>query len=226
VEIPLLIRSCGVERVLFKLEETPDPAKRPSSLLHEQLLSSIDIPVCVIGKNVIHSNKSPIRNVTLAVSSKSDCLVPLSFACRLAQEHRAKLTVLHVCERKAGEPSTPDAVAAKLPFTAWREAELFCPTEIAVMKGDPAEQILSHSISTQQDLIVMCSPGDTTRAEEWRNGVTYRTIAGARCPVVIAQSNLDRAVSLTKTASPEKFSPRPERTQQEERRQLSSKGGD
>jgi nucleotide-binding universal stress UspA family protein len=208
MEIPLLIHSCGVERVLFRFEETPAPAEAPSSFLHERLLRNIDIPVCAIGRNVIHSNTNLIRNVTLAVSSKSDCDVPLSFACRLAQEHRAKLTVLHVSDRNGSGPSTPDAVAAKLPFTGWREAELFCPTEITVAEGDPAERILSHSTSTQQDLIVMCSPGDTSSAELWHQGVTYRTIAGARCPVLVVQNNSQAAVDTTagSTAS-EKFAP-------------------
>ena len=191
-------------------------------------MSGIDVPVCAIGRNAIRSNRSGTRNMTLAISSESSCEVPLGFACRWAQELRATLTVLHVSERKSGseEACTPQSVIARMPFNSWREAELFCPTQISLRKGDPVDEILNHCTSTQQDLLVLCSPGKATSAEGWRTGVSYRTIAGAHFPVFIAQSNPDKAVSLTKTANPEKFAPRQERTQQEERRQLSSKSGD
>jgi len=223
LEIPRLVRSCGVDRVLLKLEEDPDLATKAILPIPEQVLRGVDVPVCAIGRNSIHASRAAARNITLAVSAESRCEVPLSFACRLAQENRAKLNVLHVFEsRSDGEvPPTPQGVIANLPFTTWREAELFCPTEVTVREGEPVEQILHHCASTQQDLIVLCSPGNTRSEESWRNGVTYRAIAGARCPVIIARGDSDDALALSIPAAsaPKKFAPESEEMNKEQRKE-------
>ena len=159
---------------------------------------------------------------------RQNCEVALSFACRLAQEHRARLNVLHVTSRasSSGEVATTDSVAASLPFTTWREAQLFCPSQIVVREGDPADEILSYCSSTQQDLVILCSPGDAGSAEPWRCGVSYRTIAGARCPVLVAGREFSPALSIEAPvgSTTNKFSPQRERQiGVEEGRQLSTK---
>ncbi|WP_420818758.1 universal stress protein [Occallatibacter savannae] len=216
LEIPYLVRSCGVDRVLIGFEEDPDPTTRKTSLLPEQLLRGVDVPVCVIGRNAVHANRVAIRNITLAVSAESSCEVPLSFACRLAQEHRAALNVLHVFdpESDGDRVSTPQEVVARLPFSTWREAELFCPSQVAVREGRPADEILSYCRSTQQDLLILCSPGNTLSEKAWRDGVSYRTIAGAPCPVFIADRHSEVAVALNIPGGPDaqKIPPRAEQT--------------
>lgn len=212
LEIPYLVRSCGVDRVLLGFEENPDPTTTKTSPIPEQVLRGVDVPVCVIGRNAIHANRPAVRNITLAVSGDSSCEIPLSFACRLAQEHRAALTLLHVSDPKGERTSTPQEVIARLPFATWREAELFCPSQVKVRKGQPVDEILSHCTSTQQDLLILCSPGNTLSEKAWRQGVSYRTIAGATCPVFIAGRHSDVAVALNVTGAPQsqKFSPRTE----------------
>ncbi len=214
LEIPLLVRSCGADTVLLGFAEEPDPTKGKAPSLHEQILRAVDVPVYVIGRNAMHANSSAIRGITLAISSQSMCEVPLRFACRLAQELRAGLTVLHVAEQNSTDEisPTPQDVIARLPFTAWREAELLCPTQVAVREGDPADEVLNYCMQTEQGLIILCSPGDMRSREGWRNGISYRTIAGARCPVVVARSSSDMAVAISvpEGSSSQKFSPRGE----------------
>jgi len=223
-EIPFLARSCGVDRVLFEFKEEADPTKRQYPPLPEQLLRALDVPVCAIGRNAVHSIRTTIRNVTLAISSESRCEIPLSFACRLAQEFRAKLNVLHVAEEGSSDTATRDCVLARLPFSTWREAELFCPSEIVVREGQPVDGILDYCATTQQDLIILCSSGSNRSAESWRKGVSYRTIAGARCPVFIAGDNSGRAVDVLEMTVSEEFSPRGEELTEEEERRKSHRG--
>jgi nucleotide-binding universal stress UspA family protein len=223
LEIPQLVRSFGVDRVLLGLEEDPDLATKAILPISEQVLRGIDVPVCAIGRNAIHASRAVVRNITLAVSAESKCEVPLSFACRLAQENHANLSILHVFERRsAGEISpTPQSVVAKPSFTRWREAELFCPTQVTVREGEPVDQILNHCASTQQDLVILCSPGNTRSEESWRSGVTYRAIAGARCPVIIARGDSDPpvAVSISGASAPKKFTPEAEEMNKEHRKE-------
>jgi len=223
-EIPFLVRSCAVDRVLFEFKDEADPTMKQYPPFPEQLLRALDVPVCAIGRNAIHSIRTAIRNVTLAISPESRCEVPLSFACRLAQEFRAKLNVLHVAEQGSSDTATREGVRARLPFSTWREAELFCPSEIVVREGQPVDEILDYCATTQQDLIILCSSGSNGSAETWQKGVSYRTIAGARCPVFIAGDNSGRAVDVLEMTVSEKFSPRGEELTEEEERRKSHSG--
>ncbi|MGC2613982.1 MAG: universal stress protein [Terracidiphilus sp.] len=159
----------------------------------EQLLQNLDIPTCVIGRHVYIASPSGLltRNVTLAVSLDSDCELPLGFACRFAQELRAKLTILHVISRArcSLDPAarTPMAIASRLPNPTWREAELFCPTEISIREGETAEEILKHGASTNQDLMILCSTGASPSGPEWRTGVSSKVLEGAQCPIFVLQ---------------------------------------
>jgi nucleotide-binding universal stress UspA family protein len=209
-EIPLLIQSRSVDRVLFAFEESPDLTQARTRLLPELLFPLIDVPACAIGRLVSPSTGTLIRNITLAVSPDSKCEVPLGFASRLAQEQHAKLSLLHVFDTKAGGTSarTPQAVASRLPSQTWREAELFCPIELIVREGDTTDEILKHCTSTKQDLLILCSPGDVTSQLAFRRGVSSSIIAGAHCPVFVLKSEpaIVGAVVAGAASSTQKFS--------------------
>jgi nucleotide-binding universal stress UspA family protein len=208
-EIPLLIQSCSVDRVLFAFEESPDLTKARAHLLPELLFPLIGVPACAIGRLVSPSSGTLMRNITLAISPDSKCEVPLGFASRLAQEQHAKLSLLHVFDSKAGEASacTPQAVASRLPSHTWREAELFCPTELIVRKGDATDEILKHCTLTKQDLLILCSPGDVTSQFAFRRGVSSSVIAGAHCPVFVVKSQQPVVCAVIADAvSTQKFS--------------------
>ena len=222
-EIPLLARSCGVDRVLTAFAENPDLTDNHVPLPWKDVLGKVGVPVCVLGRNAIHNTRTIVRNVTLAISSRSRCEVPLGFACRLAQEQRARLTVLHVSER-ASEDATPckrEAVLAKLPFPPWREAELFCPTEIAIRVGTPADEILHYCADTQQDLLILCSPGGASSPGAWRNGVSHRAINAAQCPVFIVGTTSETPASMAavEPSASQKLSPQREESKQKERKE-------
>jgi nucleotide-binding universal stress UspA family protein len=191
VEIQSLARSRRADRVIMGFEE-------PN--LAETLLPLMEIPTCVIGRQASFSKRMSTRSITIAISPDSECDVPLGFAFRLAQKLHAKLTLLHVFNRENEEASlqTPEAFAAWLPSAAWREAKLSCPTAICVREGYPAEEILNHCVSTDQDLLILCSPG-AMPGHSFRTSTSYRVIAGAQCPVIVLrrQAGLVEPISLS-----------------------------
>jgi nucleotide-binding universal stress UspA family protein len=189
LEMPLLVQSCCIDRIIFAFEEDPDLTKARTPLQAELLLPLLGVPTCAIGRLVSPSSGALIRNITLAISPDSKCEIPLAFASRLAQEQHATLTVLHVFDPKAGETSqrTPQAVASRLPSSTLREAELFCPTELIVREGNASDEILKHCTSSKQDLLILCSPGDSTSQLAFRTSVSFAVIAGAHCPVFIVK---------------------------------------
>jgi nucleotide-binding universal stress UspA family protein len=205
-EIPSLVSSCHADRVIISFEDNPDLTKARRPTIAEHLLSCLNIPICVISSRVglKSPNSQPTRNMTLAISLESDCDVPLAFACRLAQEYRAQLDVLHVFGRRfsidQAQIPTPIDVASRLPVPTWREAKLFCPAEVIIREGDPAEQILKHAASKNDDLIVLCSSGVKRGAPNWRSSVSYRVMMGAQCPVFILEKQ-DRSADSDSVVS-------------------------
>ena len=191
-EIPLIARNFCVNRVIVTLDNNSDLAPARMCTYREQLLPRLNIPTCVIGRHVSLTSPSGLltRNLTLAVSLDSDCDVPLAFACRFAQELRAKLTILHVISRGNDlDPAarTPIGIASRLPKPTWREAELFCPTEIRIREGDAAEEILKHGASTNQDLMILCSSGISSPSSDWTTSVSSNVLKEAQCPIFVLQ---------------------------------------
>jgi nucleotide-binding universal stress UspA family protein len=201
VELPLAARSCCADRVILRFDDKPDPSQARSRVF-EQLLANIDVPTCVIGRNVSVASPSSrlTRKITLAVSSISDCDIPLSFACWLAHELRAKLTILHVfgdTERDLDRCArTPAFDASRLPILAWRPAELVYPTEIKVREGSASEEILRYAISTNQDLILLCSAGGPPTGQHWRTTAGYGVLAGAECPVFVVRKQSEMVTNV------------------------------
>jgi nucleotide-binding universal stress UspA family protein len=210
-EIPLIARNYCAGRAIITLDHHRELERTRTTALAEQLLPELDIPTCVIGRHASLASRGGLltRNVTLAVSLDSDCDVPLAFACRFAQELRAKLTILHV-SGGGSDPAavTPMAIASWFPRPTWREAELFCPAEIIIHEGDAAEGILKHAASTEQDFMILCSPGASSPGLDWKASVTHKVVARAQCPVVVLQkqpcsnreNRLDAAVAAKVSA--------------------------
>ena len=125
--------------------------------------------------------------------------MPLAFASRLAQEHHATLTVMHVFgNEKNGEKElerNPLAVASALPADRLREAELMCPLEIAVRKGDPATEILKSGSCTNQDFIVLGPVGQPQPVQAGTLSIVHRIVRDALCPVIVLGQSL--ALSAT-----------------------------
>lgn len=213
VQLPSLVRMLSISRAVLTMEDNPESSLRRIPTLAEQVLTGLEIPTCIIGRYVSSSNAQFIRNITLAVSFDSDCEIPLGFACRLAQEHRARLTVFHASQLgkpQKGSIQTPAALAAHLPSPTWREAELFCPTDIALRPGDPAEETLNHCAATRQDLLILCSNGKGASGQNWRSSVAYRILAGAQCPIfVMGRHGVEKQPKVARNL-PERITPRSE----------------
>lgn len=188
-EIPELVRSRGVERVILSVQGEEDAQSSQRELV-KAILPGIGVPLCVLGGGLPSAPRSeaPAGRITLAVSLDSECEAPLAFASRLAQEQRAKLTVMHVfdpADKKAEKTDrTSAAVASRLPALELREAELLCPMEIVVREGDAAGEILSHVNSMRQDFLVL-GPVAPLRPGSSGGAVAGKIVSGARCPVML-----------------------------------------
>jgi nucleotide-binding universal stress UspA family protein len=190
-EIPALATSTGVDRVIITSRRMRDFAFSSGLSTAEQILPRLHVPACILGPSVPSLPRSLKQSgrVTLAVSLDSDIELPLSFACRLTQEHHSRLTVMHVFardeDRVESKHRTSIAIASRLPRLALKEAELFCPLEISVREGDPADELLKHDATTRPDTIILCSADLSSACQNGEARVASRIISAARCPVMV-----------------------------------------
>lgn len=195
-EIPLVAKARNADRILMTTACEKRGKNTAPSTMAEDLLSGILAPICTVGQCLPAAPVVGHRpaNITLALSLNSDAEMPLGFASRLAQEHQAKLTVLHVFRngeksRKEIEPN-PLAVASQLPADRLREAELMCPLEIVIRKGDPATEILKAESRTNQDFIVLGPVGEVQPLRVGTSNIVHRVISEALCPVIVLGQSL------------------------------------
>jgi nucleotide-binding universal stress UspA family protein len=195
-EIPLVAKARGADRLLMTAACEKRGKYTAPKTLAEDLLSGISVPICTVGQCPPPAPGIGHRpaNITLALSLNSDAEMPLAFASRLAQEHQAKLTVMHVFgneeKDRKGIERTPLAVASQLPADRLRETELMCPLEIAVRKGDPATEILKAESRTNQDFIVLGPVGEAQPLRAGTSNIVHRVISEALCPVIVLGQSL------------------------------------
>jgi nucleotide-binding universal stress UspA family protein len=189
VEIPGLAKSRDVERVIITSQDGQSAMNSGWRIFIDQLLRGSEVPVCIIGGLAFPDPVGERRagRVSLALSLSSDSETALGFACRFAQERHSRLTLLHVFNKEDGiaEARSILEVTSHLPALTLREAELFCPLEIAVREGDPASEILKFDANTNQDFIILRSAGLPQSAPPDSASVSQRIIREARCPVII-----------------------------------------
>lgn len=144
-----------------------------------------------------HSPSEPpregrFREILYATDFSAEALAAAPYALSLAQEHQARLTILHVVQ-KAGVPDfiRPDEVEAsaaqQMRDLVPEAAELWCEPHYAVGQGEPAEAILEAANKRKSDLIVLGvrKPGGIPgAASHLPFGVAHKVIAHAVCPVL------------------------------------------
>lgn len=194
-EICVLAGARSVERILMVAENRADESSYAPRTLAEEIIAGVSVPVCTISRSLTHPwvGERPPGGITLAVSLHSDCTVPLAFACRLAQEHRTLLKVVHVfTDDGRGVLSfdqSPISIASRLPLSVLREAELFCPLEITVREGEAALEILKYTNSGDQGFLVLGPIATTAESQTEQASVLHRVISDACCPVITFGQN-------------------------------------
>ena len=111
------------------------------------------------------------------------------YAFSLAQEHSARLTVLHVVEEAAaytreGEEQLRKVNIARMKEFMPPESENWCKVEFRVAFGAAVEEILEEARETQADLIIMGAKTRKTFAGHAPLTVAYNIVTKAKCPVL------------------------------------------
>jgi len=163
----------------------------------EEILRRSPVPVITIGPGVreFFDEVTPFqpRRVLFATDFTADSLAAAPYAVKLAQDHHARLTLLHVLrnrERHSSEQRPGLSVAEAIHHlyeAVPKDAELWCTPDVSVEYGDPARKILEVAEQRYADLIVLGARDSARRmasATHLSRNTVHKVVAGARCPVV------------------------------------------
>lgn len=121
-----------------------------------------------------------------------ECLAAAPYAISLAQEHQARLTLLHVIEKPAvGELVHPEnyveSTQRRLHELVSAEAELWCEPHVLVEQGAPADKVLEVAEKRHADLIVLGlrrPEGPIGVATHLVRATAHKIVSHAGCPVL------------------------------------------
>src|ERR1035437_8492376 len=193
-QIPLLVKWRGVERVLVANRNARGVERLLMGSVAEELAAVLSIPVCIIGQGAHpgpHLEVPPGR-ILVATSFRPSSSLCVGFGCAFAEEHHARLTLLHVLEssRLCGGSQYVEAQTAtgaarqKLEDGISLPARERCEIDLEVRVGDAATEILQVASSVHYDFVILGSPPDSIVTRILGSSVIHRVVSEANCPVI------------------------------------------
>ena len=130
-----------------------------------------------------------LNNILFATDFGAGAARAVQYAFSLAQEHGARVTVLHVVEEtkahtREGEERLRKLNIARMKQFMPKESESWCKVEFRVAFGAAVEEILGEARETNADLIIMGAKASKTFPGHAPLTIAYNVVAKAKCPVL------------------------------------------
>src|SRR5581483_10969286 len=154
----------------------------------EEVFRQAPCPVLVVPPRVREQTGIPVRTILYPTSFSENSLRAAPYAWSLARRHRARLILLHVSPgstssqhdlvtlRAAGE----ERLRQLLPANGGPSGEPHVHVEFGVVE----EGIVRVAVEYQADLIVLGIAAGGAAAAHLAEGVTYKIVGAAPCPVL------------------------------------------
>jgi nucleotide-binding universal stress UspA family protein len=208
---PHLILECAheknVDRIIMGTRCPGTLGKILLGSVAEEVLRASEIPVCVVGPDVIDKafQAYKIKSVLCASSLHGNCVGSAVLAAQIALDHGARLLLLHVLK-----PSESlEALAGRTIEQLEDDIQSLIPPEIRsqiviesmVVPGEAYEEILFQAKSQRVDLLVLGAQEASIVSTLTKPGVVYKVIAHAPCPVLtVSPLAMDRVTKAWEEA--------------------------
>ena len=156
----------------------------------EKIFRQSPCPALTVGPKVVGVEKrvAELNHILLATDFGESSPAAASYAVSLAQEHQARLSLLHVLQTPGAATSDPasDSRMCRLQELVPPEIDLLSPPDYFIQSGLPVERILQFSSTRGVDLIVMgLHPHEAVSAvTHMAHTTAQRIVACAACPVL------------------------------------------
>jgi len=157
----------------------------------EEIFRQADAAVLTVGPAVKGDTRGEIelKGILFATDFGPGAERAAAHAFSLAQEHGARITLLHVIESAAAY--TEESVARQREINIVRMKQLmppgtenWCTPVFQVSFGSPVEEILTAARETKADLIVMGAKPRKSLAGHVPLTIAYNVVTKAACPVL------------------------------------------
>jgi nucleotide-binding universal stress UspA family protein len=152
----------------------------------EQIFRQACVPVLTVGPDVRQQPLYGIelKNILFATAFGVGAERQAAYAFSLAQEHRSRITLLHVQQRSDQEQAIVDQLQELVPSSS----DLHCLPLFRVEQGDSVKEILRVAEQMHADLIVLGAKTRKGLAGHVPHTKAYQVICGASCPVLTIKS--------------------------------------
>jgi nucleotide-binding universal stress UspA family protein len=184
----------------------------------EEMFRLAKCPVLTVGPHVPRDVAAEVgfRNILFATDFSPNSGTAAAYALSLAQEHCARLTLLHAVE-EASKSSQANTTMLRSHFTQLLkefvppEAGQWCDPEYVVEFGEAADTILKVAADRRADLIVMGVRKSATFPGHLPPSTSYRVVCVAHSPVLTIRAlcSIPRQFSISSSSPGELRLPNP-----------------
>jgi nucleotide-binding universal stress UspA family protein len=163
----------------------------------EKVLRTAPCPVMVVPPPAESAGKLPYTRLLCPVDFSDSSEAALQFACSLAEEADARLTIVHVFDWEQGD----DPILARFDTAEFFEvveqqsrerlerlvpdaARVWCKPETVMARGKPYREILALADTKEADLIVLGVRGRNPIDLALFGSTTNQIVRRAKCPVL------------------------------------------
>ena len=163
----------------------------------EKVLRKALCPVMAVPPAAVSAGKLPYTRLLCPVDFSDSSEAALRFACSLAEEADARLTIVHVFDWEPGD----DPILARFDTAEFfevverqsrerldrlvpEEARVWCQPETVMARGKPYREILALADAKQADLIVLGVRGRNPIDLALFGSTANQVVRRARCPVL------------------------------------------
>lgn len=185
-----LIREREIDLVVTGTHGHGEFKKMVLGSVAEEVFRQANCPVLTVGPQARKSapHELDLNDILFATDFGTGSLRAEQYAFSLAQEHGARLTVLHVVEEPASARESEDRLGEiyidRMKRYMPPESENWCKVDSRLAFGAPVEEILNEARETGADLIVMGAKTRKTLAGHRPLSIAYNVAARAKCPVL------------------------------------------
>ena len=189
--IERLIREYEIDLVVTGTHGRGEFKKMVIGSVAEEVFRQADCAVLTVGPRTASQapHEVDLDNILFATDFGPGAARAAQYAFSLAQEHGARLTMLHVVEEAAAYTREGEAHLRKSYLEQMKRfmpegCENWCKIEFRVAFGAAVEEILNEARDINADLILMGAKTRRTFAGHTPLTIAYNVVAKAKCPVL------------------------------------------
>jgi len=193
--LEVLLERYKIDLLVVGTHGLTGPMKTVFGSAAEQIFRQSPIPVLTVGPSVTQEPafEAEFRSILFATDFAPAAEREAALAFAIAQEHRAKLVIMHVTPYRTGIAERDavlerELITHQLQELVPKAAELKCKPEIHVGYGETVEEILRIARETNADLIVIGAKKRGSLSGHLPGTKAYGVVRGAQCPVLTIKS--------------------------------------